>query len=93
MRFSTRDLLWLMVVVAVACLLLVQRQQFLGQSAYLRKRIAELEKLAAEPHSVTIGQDKHSLPPGTRRAIVEFDDDGSATVGFEDVPNQGTSQP
>ena len=84
-RFTIRDVLWLTVVAALGCLLLVQRQHYINHTARLGDQIEELKKLAQQPRSVTVGQVKHDLPPRMRRAIVEFPMDGGVSVRFEPI--------
>jgi hypothetical protein len=52
-----------------------------------RSNIEYYRKRANEPCSVTVENAKHELPDGKRRAIVEFGEDGSVGVRFEEISN------
>jgi hypothetical protein len=85
MRFSIRDLLWLMAVVAIGCLFVAERQRYLSRIGELQSQNMKLASEAQKPRSVTIGQNPYTFPPGMQRAVVEFRRDGSLSVRYEPI--------
>ena len=90
-RFTIRDVLWLMVVVAVLCVLVIQRRQYQGHVATLYTQVAalreQLDDLNGRPRSITLGfDDTRELPEGMRRAIVDFPPEGGVSVEYGPIP-------
>jgi hypothetical protein len=85
MRFTIRDVLWLTVAVALACGWRMEYVKSCRVRENLQEQISELKELARQPRSVTVGVEKHELPSGMQRAIVEFGKDGSVGVRYEKI--------
>ena len=93
-RFSIRDLLWLTVVVALGCLLLIRENQFRAQRKDMHLHIVKLEKIGHEPRVIFVNGATHELPPNTHLiATVEWKNDRTVTVGYKEIPNKSPGPP
>jgi predicted negative regulator of RcsB-dependent stress response len=78
MRLSSRDVVWVTIVLILICVALVQWRQIRN----LKTAQARLERLAYTPRSVFIGPEEHQLPQGARKAIPDFSAPG-VLVSYE----------
>ena len=72
MKFTTRDLFWLILVFAVMFALLVQRQVLLREIASQKEELEAANQRASLPRTVTVNTREYTLEKGNMKLIVEF---------------------
>jgi len=80
MRFTIRDVLWLMVVAGVACGWWMEHARFKAVTELLKGKDAELRIEQSRPATVWVGDKNKNVRRGTKM-LITVEEDGR--VGFQ----------